>query len=76
MIIEVGSYDKLPHYSLCGSPMCWYITINDKGTPQRSEWFTGQDNYTMYNALIEAFHNDRDTFSNRLLELFNRNRLE
>ena len=40
-ILEVGSYKKLPHYSVIGEPAAFYVWVNESGRGTSSAWING-----------------------------------
>lgn len=51
LLIEYGSYKKLPHYELIGSRNDFYVWINEDGKGSASKWIKGKVAFTMYNKI-------------------------
>ena len=40
-MIEIGKWDKLPHYTVVGHPQDFYIWINEDGHGSNTGWIKG-----------------------------------
>jgi hypothetical protein len=41
-LIEIGKYNKLPHYELIGKGTDFYVWINEDGRGESSKWIKGR----------------------------------
>jgi hypothetical protein len=51
MKLEVGAWNKLPHYSVQGSPQNFYVWVNEDGKGSNTSWFKGAEAFSVYNKL-------------------------
>lgn len=51
MKLEVGAWNKLPHYSVVGRPTEFYVWVNENGHGSNSVWIKGAEAFTIYNKL-------------------------
>lgn len=51
MKLEVGAWNKLPHYSVVGRPVEFYVWVNEDGHGSNSKWVKGTEAFTLYNKL-------------------------
>ena len=60
--LELGSWDKLPHYKVIGQKTDFYIWISDKTGFSCSDWIKGRDAFKIHNKLNELFKKDKKAF--------------
>lgn len=48
-MLELGAYNKLPHYSVVGHPQDFYVWVNEDSVGSASKWIKGKDAFTLYN---------------------------
>lgn len=46
--MEVGAYNKLPHYAVIGESVDFYIWINEDGRGEASHWIKGNAAFKLY----------------------------
>lgn len=60
--MEIGKYNKLPHYSVHGTKTQLYVWVNEDGRGSASEWITGHTAFRLYNQLSLLHKKDRNAF--------------
>lgn len=48
-MLEVGAWNKLPHYSVIGQPQSFYVWVNEDARGSYTKWLTGAAAFTLYN---------------------------
>jgi len=66
--MQIGSWDKLPHYNVVGQPTMFYVWINVDGKGVNSKWLTGEPAFAMWFVLLEKFNKTDKTEYIRLLQ--------
>jgi len=51
MKMEVGAYNKLPHYAVIGTPIDFYIWKNEEGSGTASQWIQGASAFEAWHKL-------------------------
>ena len=69
--LEVGAYNKLPHYAVIGEPVDFYIWINEDGRGDASQWIKGNAAFNLYYKLRDSSNED---FISLVKKNFNENR--
>lgn len=72
--MEVGKYNKLPHYSVVGEKTSFYLWINEDGKGSNSNWIKGQEAFKLYNQLQNALKKDKEAFIKLVKEHYEKNR--
>lgn len=49
--LEVGRWDKLPHYAVIGKPTEMYLWVNEDGIGSASNWIKGKESFELYHEL-------------------------
>lgn len=49
--LEVGAYNKLPHYAVIGEPCAFYVWVNEDGHGTYSNWVKGVGAFNTYHKL-------------------------
>ena len=62
MNMEIGSYNKFPHYSVHGDKTSMYLWVNEDGRGSASEWIKGREAFQLWNDLQSIFKNDKKEF--------------
>ena len=70
--LELGSHNKLPHYSVIGDPTDFYVWINEDGRGQSSDWVKGQAG--LYHELSKLRDKKNPEFIQKLKSVFESNR--
>ncbi len=52
--LEVGAWNKLPHYLVVGCPNDFYVWINENGGGSASKWYKGASAFSAYYKLLKA----------------------
>jgi hypothetical protein len=80
-VLEVGSWDKLPHYAVVGTPVNFYVWVCTEKPPYgdvdqgASEWITGLEAFTAHAKLRQmAAKGRREEFITLVKELHKSNR--
>lgn len=60
--MEVGKYNKLPHYAVHGEKTCMYLWVNEDGRGSASGWIKGNDAFRLWNKLQILFKKDKKEF--------------
>ncbi len=60
--MNIGSYDKLPQYSVHGEKNKFYLWINEDGKGMASEWITGRVAFQLYHELKSRFKKNKNEF--------------
>lgn len=58
MKLEVGAWNKLPHYVVVGSPLNFYVWVAEGTEASNTSWFKGSKAFSAYNKLLKL--NKRD----------------
>ena len=67
--IEIGSWDKLPHYSINGKgPQDFYVWINEDGMGKASGWITTE--FNAWHLLKKLKNKNKKQFISKIKELF------
>ena len=70
MGIEIGAYNKLPHYAVIGPPTAFYVWVNEDGRGVSSNWITGSNAFNKWHLLKRYKAKDKAKFVSCLKELF------
>ena len=70
--LEVGSHNKLPHYSIIGQSTNFYIWVNEDSIGQSSSWIKGQAK--LYHELLALHSKKKQYFINKLKATFKNNK--
>ena len=71
--MEVGKYNKLPHYNIVGEPTSFYVWVNEDNHGASSKWIKGRPAFKIYNKLALLFKNDKPEFIKLLKRTFDEN---
>ncbi len=74
--MEVGKYNKLPHYSVHGSRTNMYVWVNEDGYGTASKWIVGKKAFRLYNQLQLLYKNDRKAFVELVKHIHANNRVQ
>ena len=66
--MEIGTYDRLPHYSVVGSATNFYVWVNEDGRGSASKWIKGAEAFSLYNKMRKATENGFISLVKTLLE--------
>ena len=72
MSIEVGAWNKLPHYSLKGGPLKFYVWVNEDGGGEASRWIEGR--FNLYHDLKNLHRKHKKMFVVKVKELLVENK--
>ena len=57
--MEIGTFSKLPHYSVVGDKTRLYIWVDEDGRGSNSKWITGYIAFQLWNELKAKFKKDK-----------------
>lgn len=60
--MEIGKYNKLPHYSVVGEKNNFYLWVNEDGKGSSSNWIKGRLAFQLFNELRIRFKKDKNGF--------------
>ena len=46
--LEVGAWNKLPHYAVIGEPVEFYVWVNEDDRGLASNWIKGREAFDLY----------------------------
>ncbi len=69
--MEHGTHNKLPHYSVVGSSVNFYVWVNEDGRGSSSTWIKGRAD--LWHKLQRLYKKDRKAFIIFLKEQYNAN---
>jgi hypothetical protein len=64
--MEVGALNKLPHYSVIGTRVDFYVWVNEDGKGLASKRIKGNYAFTLFNELTNLFKKDKNQFIQRI----------
>lgn len=60
--LQVGSWDKLPHYSIGGDKVALYVWINEDGRGSNTEWIRGREAFELWSRFDKLAKKDKKGF--------------
>lgn len=60
--MQVGNWNKLPHYSVCGDATCLYVWINEDGRGSNTEWIKGREAFDLWHKFAKLEKSDKKGF--------------
>ena len=60
--MEIGSFNKLPHYAVVGDKTRLYIWVDEDGRGSNSKWITGRIAFQLWSELETRFKKDKSAF--------------
>lgn len=54
--LEVGGYNKLPHYAVVGRPVEFYVWVNEGSSPYSgriSKWYKGAEAFSHWHKMLK-----------------------
>ena len=68
--LEMGAHNKLPHYAVIGTPIDFYVWVNEHGTEVvmerasqgSSDWIRGSTAFSLYHDLKRKLKADKPEF--------------
>lgn len=71
ILLTLGSYDKLPHYSVVGTPVSLYLYMQDtSGRGESTKWVSGVQAAHVLKALRAAMLKDKIAFTTLFRKLY------
>ncbi len=64
--MNIGAWNKLPHYSVIGTRTDFYLWVNEDGKGLASKWIKGNYAFALFNELTNLFKKDKNQFVRRL----------
>ena len=55
--MEIGRWNKLPHYYVSNNPTNFYVYVNEDGYGSSSRWIKGKEAFKLYGVLKSLFRN-------------------
>ena len=68
--LEVGKWNKLPHYAVIGNPQDFYVWVNEDKFGSNSGWIKGAKAFEAYNKLANLHKKDRVGFVTMVKALY------
>ena len=62
MRLQVGRWDKLPHYAVIGEKTFFYVWVCEDGQGSSSKWVKGNEAFQLSNKLLNLFKKDKAAF--------------
>lgn len=62
MKMEIGKWNKLPHYSVIGNATEFYVWKNEDGKGSASKWLKGADAFKKWHRLKNYRKKDKEKF--------------
>ena len=62
MMLEVGRWDRLPHYAVIGEKTSFYVWVCEDGQGSSSKWVKGNEAFQLSNKLLGLFKKDKSAF--------------
>jgi len=66
--MEVGAWNKLPHYAVVGDPQRFYVWVNESGHGRSSKWICGKQAFDLYSELRAI--KDKKKLADKIREIF------
>lgn len=60
--MEVGNWNKLPHYTVVGTPTKFYVWVNENGKGSSSTWLSGKEAFAKWFELKRYFKSNKQQF--------------
>lgn len=60
--MQIGKWNKLPHYSIVGQPSDFYIWIDKDGRGGNTKWIKGKEAFGIWNRLKKLHKKDKSGF--------------
>ena len=60
--MEVGKWNKLPHYAILGGKTDMYVWVNEDGKGSASQWIKGNIAFRLWHRLEKRFKKDKKAF--------------
>jgi len=76
MKVEIGSWNKKPHYSVVGNPQDFYLYINSEEVTSNnwSNWIKGREASSLHGKLKRLHKKDKKAFIELFKEEFDKHR--
>lgn len=71
--LELGSWKKLPHYSVIGNETSMYVWINEDGRGSNTKWIKGKEAFDLWHRLSKLRKKDKKAFILLCKEIFDKN---
>jgi hypothetical protein len=66
--IEVGKWNKLPHYCAIGQPSDFYVYVDEDGFGKSSDWIKGKTAFSLWNELRKI--KDKKLLGNKIKSIY------
>lgn len=60
--MEVGRWNKLPHYAVHGTKTDFYVWINEDGKGSGSKWIKGREAFDLWGKFSKLSTKDKNGF--------------
>lgn len=70
--IEVGKWNKLPHYCAVGQPSDFYVYVDVDGCGRSSNWIKGKEAFALWNELRSI--KDKQVLGNKIKSIYEKHK--